>query len=215
MDIVADSIREAINEGKLPDGAVLNQANLAIRFGVSRVPIREAMRQLQAEGLIESHAHKIAVVRSTTVEQLTEIFSLRALIEGWVIEQAVGRIDDDRAARARAINERLRIEPDHEAWLDLNTEFHDTLYEAAGCEAAMGILEPLRLRLGRYTKLWSFGAGDVHYPMEACAEHDEILASVVAGDAARARVLTEAHVHHTRDRVIEAGRRVRAGLDAG
>jgi DNA-binding GntR family transcriptional regulator len=204
-DYVADAMRRAINNGQLADGALLNQADLAEHFGVSRVPVREAMRQLQAEGLIESRAHRRALVRGTDLEGLLEVFALRALIEGWLTEQAVQHIDDATIAAARELNEGLKDEADHARWLTLNAEFHSVLYRAARAELGLEILAPLRARSERYTRLWSRGSG-IHRPAETYAEHKEILDLIEAHDATAARAAVEAHVLHTRQRVVEAGR---------
>ncbi len=77
-DYVADALRDAIHRGELADGAELNQAALATHFGVSRVPVREAMRQLQAEGLIDASAHRLAVVRALDLERVVELYDARA-----------------------------------------------------------------------------------------------------------------------------------------
>ncbi|MFI6350212.1 GntR family transcriptional regulator [Streptomyces sp. NPDC050560] len=207
-DYIADAMRQAINSGNLPDGAVLNQVALATHFGVSRVPVREALRQLQAEGLVESRAHRLTTVRGTDLERLVEVFSLRALVEGWLIEQAVARMSAPIVEAARQLNERLRDEADHTKWLELNKEFHMLLYRPSGAVVAMEMLDPLRSRSERYTRLWSRGSG-IHRPQETCAEHEHILDLVESGDAAAARAAVEAHVLHTRDRVVEAGRRAR------
>jgi DNA-binding GntR family transcriptional regulator len=209
-DYVADALRAAINTGRIPDGAELNQVDLAARFGVSRVPVREALRQLQAEGLIESRAHRLSQVRSTDPERLLEVFSLRALIEGWLIEQAVPHITPELIDRARDINEQLRSETEHPAWLELNAEFHRLLFKASGAQVGVELLEPLRQRSERYTRLWSRGSG-IHRPVQTCAEHDKILRLVAAGDATGARAASEEHVRHTCEAVLEAGRRFAQG----
>lgn len=204
-DLIADALRGAINSGQVPDGASLNQVELAAHFGVSRVPVREALRQLVAEGLVETRAHHLAVVRGTDLERLMEVFALRALVEGWLIEQAVEHIDEATLDAARAINRKLRDEADHAKWLALNAEFHALLYRPAGAQVTMEILEPLRSKSERYTRLWS-RRGGVHRPAETYVEHERILELVAAGDAAGARAGIEAHVLHTRERVVEAGR---------
>ncbi|MGP3968297.1 GntR family transcriptional regulator [Streptomyces sp. 6N223] len=205
-DYIADALRGAIVSGQFADGAELNQVELAARFGVSRVPVREALRQLQAEGLVDSQAHRRVRVRGTTPARLVEIFALRGLIEGWLVEQAVPHIDQATIVTARAINERLRTESDHPAWLELNREFHRLLFSPSGAETAAELLEPLRQRSERYTRLWSRGNG-VHRPAETTAEHDEILRLIEAGDAAGARKATEEHVRHTCEAVLAAGRK--------
>lgn len=209
-DYIADALRNAINSGQIPDGAELNQVELAARFGVSRVPVREALRQLQAEGLIESRAHRLSLVRGTDPARLVEVFSLRALLEGWLVEQAVPNIDADIIAAARAVNERLRNETDHPSWLELNKEFHQLLLKPSGAVAAFEMLDPLRMRSERYTRLWSRGNG-VHRPLQTYTEHDEILRLIEAGDAAGARAASEEHVRHTCDAVLEAGQALAQG----
>ncbi|WP_345526912.1 GntR family transcriptional regulator [Nocardioides endophyticus] len=204
-DYIADALRRSINIGQLPDGFELNQVELASHFGVSRVPVREALRQLQAEGLVESRAHRLTLVRATDPDRLVEVFSLRALIEGWLVEKAVPHIDAQILSAAREINARLRTETDHSSWLELNTEFHNLLFRASGSQEGLGLVEPLRQRSERYTRLWSRGNG-VHRPTQTCAEHERILKLIKAGDAAGARQASEEHVMHTCEAVLAAGK---------
>lgn len=123
-DYVADALRNAIQQGELADDAVLSQVAIAEHFGVSRVPVREAMRQLQAEGLIEMQAHRLAVVRGLDLKRLVEIYNLRALLEGYAIELAVPHIDAATLKQARALEREMREPTDHQRWLELNARFH-------------------------------------------------------------------------------------------
>lgn len=203
-DYVADALREAIHRGDLADGAVLNQAAIASYFGVSRVPVREAMRQLQAEGLIDTRAHRLAVVRGLDLERILEIYDLRALLEGHVTERAVPHVDAARIEELRALEREMHGLADHARWLELNARFHQLLYEPSGAETTLELIEQLRARAERYVRLWSRGSG-LHRPEEAGREHIAILELVAAGDAAGARGAIEQHVLHTRDRVIAHG----------
>jgi DNA-binding GntR family transcriptional regulator len=211
-DYVAEALREAIHRGDLADGAVLNQAAIASHFGVSRVPVREALRELQAEGLITTRAHRLAVVRSLSLDRIVEIYDLRALLEGYVIERAVPHIDPALLKKLRALEKEMRAVSDHPHWLELNARFHQMLYEPAGAEVTLELIEQLRARAERYVRLWSKG---VHRPKEAGREHVRILGLVEQGDAAGARRAIAEHVHHTRDRVIESGRRQAAAVRDG
>ncbi|HET8672433.1 MAG TPA: GntR family transcriptional regulator [Thermoleophilaceae bacterium] len=204
-DYVAEALRAAIHRGDLADGAVLNQAAIASHFGVSRVPVREAMRQLQAEGLITTRAHRLAVVRSLSLERIVEIYDLRALLEGYVIERAVPKIDAALLKKLTTLEKEMRDVADHPRWLELNARFHQMLYEPADAEVTLELIEQLRARAERYVRLWSKGAG-IHRPKEAGREHARILKLVEQGDGAGARQAIEEHVRHTRDRVIERGR---------
>jgi DNA-binding GntR family transcriptional regulator len=200
-DYVADALREAIQRGDLGDGAVLNQAAIAAHFGVSRVPVREAMRQLQAEGLIETRAHRLAVVRGLTPDRLLEVYDLRALLEGYLVERAVPHIDAELLRRLRVLEKEMRKESDHTRWLELNAEFHRMLYEPSGAETTLELIDQLRARAERYVRLWSRGSG-IHRPVEVASEHSRILELVAKGDGAGARKAIERHIANTRDRVV-------------
>lgn len=206
-DYIAAALRDAIYRGDLADEAILNQAAIASHFGVSRVPVREAMRELQAEGLIETHAHRLAVVRGLDLERLIEVYDLRALLEGFLMERATPHIDARRLSELRALDKRMRGEEDHARWLELNARFHQMLYEPSGAKTTLELAEQLRGRAERYVRLWRGGAG-LHRPREAGSEHAEILKLVGAGDATGARAAIERHIAHTRDRLIERGQAI-------
>jgi DNA-binding GntR family transcriptional regulator len=201
-DYVADALRGAIHGGDLADGAVLNQAAIASHFGVSRVPVREAMRQLQAEGLIASEAHRLAVVRGLDLERLVELYDLRAVIEGFLVERATPNMDESRLKALRALEKKMRAEDDHAAWLELNARFHRTLYEPSGAETTLELMDQLRARGERYVRLWGRGSGGIHRPAEAGREHAEILKLVAAGDGEGARKALQQHIAHTRDTLV-------------
>jgi DNA-binding GntR family transcriptional regulator len=209
-DLVAESLRQAIHSGQLPDGAELNQAAIAAHFGVSRVPVREAMRELQAEGLIETQAHRRAVVRALDLERLVEVYDLRAAIEGLVVERATERIDAARLKELRALEKSMRTIDDHALWLERNAEWHRRLYEPAGMETAFELIAQLRARAERYVRLWG-GAAGLHRPVEAGREHAAILRRVAKRDTAGARRAVEDHIHHTRDRMITHSRAIADG----
>jgi DNA-binding GntR family transcriptional regulator len=211
-DYVADALREAIHRGELADGAVLNQAAIATHFGVSRVPVREAMRQLQAEGLIETRAHRLAVVRGLDLERLVEVYDLRALLEGYLIERAVPSIDEAQLRELHALEKEMRKEDDHARWLELNARFHRMLYEPSGRETTLELIDQLRARAERYVRLWSRGSG-IHRPLEAGSDHARILELVEQGDGPGAREAIERHIANTRDRVVAARRAADTAAD--
>lgn len=200
-DYIADALRAAINSGQLEDGAVLNQVELAEHFGVSRVPVREALRRLEAEGLIDASAHRRAVVSGLSPDRVAEVYELRALIEGHLGEKAVPNVDRRRLARLVALNRAMRDARDHQRWMELNREFHETLYEPAGRPAALELLESLRQRGERYVQMWTRGRG-LARPAEAAREHAAIVRAVRRGDAEETRAAIVRHIDHTRDAVM-------------
>jgi DNA-binding GntR family transcriptional regulator len=199
-DYVAEALREAIHRGELDDGTVLNQAAIAAHFGVSRVPVREAMRQLQAEGLIESQAHRIAMVRTLSFDRVLEMYDIRALLEGYATERAVPHVGPALLDELHVLEREMRSVADHARWLRLNAEFHGRLYGPSGAETTLELVDRLRTRAERHVRLLSRGGG-VHRPEEAGREHEQILRLVGDGDAAGARDAVVAHIHHTRDRL--------------
>ncbi|MFI5613622.1 GntR family transcriptional regulator [Amycolatopsis sp. NPDC051903] len=204
-DFIADSLRNAIQSGSLADGAVLKQAAIADHFEISRVPVREAMRQLLAEGLIELRAHHIAVVRGLSLERISEIYDNRALIEGYLLERAVPNIPVGVVKELRAAEKAMRGEDDHEEWLRLNGKFHRTMNEYAHDVTALELVAQLKSRAERYVRMWGTGGG-LHRPEEAGAEHVEILDLVGVGDAKGARAAVERHIRTTGERLVAYGR---------
>lgn len=204
-DFIADSIREAIQSGALADGAVLKQAAIADHFDISRVPVREAMRQLLAEGLIELRAHHIAVVSGLPIERISEIYDNRALIEGYLLERAVPNIPVGVVKQLRATEKTMRSEYDHQEWLRLNGEFHRTMNQYARDVTALELIDQLKSRAERYVRMWGTGGG-LHRPEEAGADHVQILDLVGAGDAKGARTAVEHHIRTTGERLVAYGR---------
>jgi DNA-binding GntR family transcriptional regulator len=203
-DRVAEELRAAIHAGDLADQAVLNQTALAAHFGVSRVPVREAMRQLEAEGLIETRAYHQAVVCALDSKRVREVYELRALLEGFVVERATPLVPAERLAELERLAAEMLEADSHSGWLELNAQFHRLLYEPSGDLATLELIDHLRARGERYVRLWS-GGNAVRRGEEAGREHAQILAHVAAGDARAARRAVEEHVAHTRDRVLALG----------
>ncbi|MBS1885596.1 MAG: GntR family transcriptional regulator [Actinobacteria bacterium] len=203
-DYVADALREAIQSGSLPDGAVLKQAAIAERLGVSRVPVREAMRHLMAEGLIQSRAHHVAIVRSLSLSRIAEVYDYRALVEGHMTERAVAKLTEADVNRLGAKNEEMKSAASHSTWLRLNNEFHAIILEAAGDETGLELVEQLRLRSERYVRMWSGGKG-VQNREDVNAEHAEVISLIAAGKAKKARQAIEKHIRHTGERVVASG----------
>lgn len=199
-DHVADALRTAIVTGAFQDGEVISQVALAERFGVSRVPVREAIRQLQAEGLITAQPHHRVAITGLTVDGIVEIFEIRALLESYLLEKSFPHIDSAQIAKIARLFEELEHSTDHRRWLQKNREFHRALYEPANAPVALSLVEQLAARNERY--LHQRGRG-VHRQKEAQDEHRAILAAVRAKDLRRARAELDRHVSRTREIVSE------------
>src|SRR3954469_14625076 len=110
VDQIAAAIRQRIMTGEIAIGAQLRQAELAAELGVSRTPVREALRQLQTSGLIEVVPNRGAVVRVPVPWEVREAYEVRAELEGLACERAVSRINDGELDELRAANQSMRDE---------------------------------------------------------------------------------------------------------
>jgi DNA-binding GntR family transcriptional regulator len=187
-NFIASLLRELIITGDLKPGEQLRQRDLAERFGVSVTPVREALRWLESEGLVNYDAHKGSTVVQAEAGATKEKYQIRAVLEGLAAFLAAPKISDDDIRELESYNERLA-----EADLgpgevnDLNRTLHFRIYEMAG--------SPLLLALMRL--LWqSFPQGpQVARPRdESVAEHKQLIEALKSRDAARAQAITQRHI---------------------
>jgi DNA-binding GntR family transcriptional regulator len=198
-DTVADELREAIVRGDFPDGTKLNQVDLAREFGVSRVPIREALRQLRAEGLISSEAHMRAAVVGHTLERVIEILELRMLLETYLMRRSAARMTKEDYAELRGLCAKMAKTRSHDKWLELNTAFHDGLYSHAGAPVASELSHQLSLRVQRYVRM--VRSSNLKRAGDPNQEHLAILDAMERYDIATAQAQLETHIQHTIDQV--------------
>lgn len=210
VDKLAAQLQTRILDGDLLPGTRLRQEALAEEFGVSRTPIREALRKLQASGLVELRPNRGALVRGLTPREIRDAYAVRAELEGLAAEVAALRIQQaqiERLYRAQAQfresldritngtrNGRRRLsERDIEGWGNANDEFHQVIQEAAGNEVLVATLQHLhrsfprglsRLVLRESTSLLAANV----------VEHEAILEAIERNDAAVARALMQQHV---------------------
>jgi len=191
-DKVADEIRAAIHSGQFKPGDRLVEERLAEEFGVSRNPVREAIRTLASEGLIEVTARRGAVVASLSPQEVEELLEVRATLEGANARLAARRRDPevlellkDILARGSAAIAAKRIE-DLPA---LNDAFHEHLAQAGHNRVLVDLMKTLRDRSAPL-----FHGIRLEFATESWAEHASILRAVIAGDAELASLLAYRHV---------------------
>lgn len=129
--VIEETLREAILDGRLPCGTALRQQDLADLFGVSRMPVREALRQLEAQSLLNVVQHKGAVVAALINNDAVETYNLRSLLESEALRQSIPLLDADDIAQARDYIRQLEVETDYAAIGRLNRLFHMSLYHKA------------------------------------------------------------------------------------
>src|SRR5690349_16661112 len=144
--LTVEALRERILRGDYPDGEPLRQDALADELGVSRIPVREALRQLEAEGLVTFNPHRGAVVSSLSLEEIDELFELRADIESELLGRAIPVMTKEELTRATEVLDEFRDAlqaGEATRWGQLNWHFHAALYAPANRKVTMGVLQKL------------------------------------------------------------------------
>ena len=173
---VAEKLREQIIRGDIPEGAQLRQDAIANQYQVSRIPVREALRQLDAEGLITIVPNRGAVVPALSPEDVEELFTIRALLEPEVLKVSIPELTEEDFDHAASIlrnyvNE-LRREQHVSAWGRLNWDFHSILYSRANRPHMMNVIRNVNANGERYTRLQLYLT---HGMKRANREHHDIL----------------------------------------
>lgn len=204
-DLIYAKLREGILRGQLPPGTGLRQAELATRFGVSRVPIREAMNRLQSEGLIVLRPRRGFAVTSLNASEIVEIFELRTVVEEHALRIATLRRTQADVDEVAAIVQKMAAlhsgAPDYLVhWADLNRHFHARLIGSANRQRLGEIARNLSDAVEPYIRLESHFTGDFH---AAEAEHRQIMDAFARGDADTAADAARAHCVSTMQRLVK------------
>src|SRR4051812_35367944 len=154
---VADKLREEIIRGTIPEGAQLRQDAIAMQYHVSRIPVREALRQLEAEGLITIVPNRGAIVPVLAPEDVEELFTIRALLEPELLKLSIPRLTQGDFSQAETILRKfeteLRSEGHVATWGRLNWQFHSILYSRADRPRFLSIIRNVNNSGERYTRL--------------------------------------------------------------
>jgi DNA-binding GntR family transcriptional regulator len=192
-------LRRRILAGELGEGAQLRQEILAAELGVSRIPLREAFRLLEGEGLITIAPHRGAVVAVRSPEEIGELFDLRVLLEPDILRHAIPKLTERdliEAATILAGYSNALSQRDVEAWGRLNTQFHLALYRPAERPRSLALVRSLLDQTDGYTRMQLLLTGG---QSRAQREHTELLELCRARKTSAAAKLVEDHVR-------EAGR---------
>jgi DNA-binding GntR family transcriptional regulator len=191
---VADHLREEILSSRLAPGEELGEVALARSLGISRGPLREALGQLAAEGLVTIVPRRGAVVRRLTHQEFIDAYQVREALESLAIKLAVPRLSDgDKAElhRMAADMERAANAGDTDRFFEINRRFHARLVTASGNQKLVEVHGQLVAQMARLMKQSVELRGGME---QSAAEHRAILEAVDAGDPIRAARLLEDHI---------------------
>ncbi|PKG58982.1 GntR family transcriptional regulator [Shewanella sp. Choline-02u-19] len=195
--VVVEVLREKILSGEIAAGMPLRQSALADEMNVSRIPVREALLQLEAEGLVKFEAHKGATATILSAVQVTELFDLRALIETDLLAKAIPNMTEDDLTEAEGILDSLDVafqdKDQIERWSGLNSQFHTCLYRAADKPHTIEVVNGLNTNCDRYVRLQLFLASGIP---KAQQDHRELLDYCRKGDVDNAVELLRSHILH-------------------
>jgi DNA-binding GntR family transcriptional regulator len=189
---ITETLRQAILSGKFKSGDRLTEVGLAKAFDVSRNPVREALRVLEVEGLVEISPRKGARVAVLSGEEVQEIIELRAELEGMSARYAAGRCSDEVRANLRKLlveGNRADATRDVAVLTELNNSFHNQIAVAGKNRFLVGFMKALNEKTQ-----WIFANRPEHNIAENWKEHAAILEAVIAADAELASVLAKRHV---------------------
>ncbi|MBW8760066.1 MAG: GntR family transcriptional regulator [Burkholderiales bacterium] len=189
-----ESIEEEIATGKLLPGSRLDEVELATRFGVSRTPIREALRLLLGEGLVETGPQRGAVVAQVTPQRLIEMFEVMAELEAMCARLAARRMSEGELAAVEAAHEACRgsaAARDADAYFYANERFHYAIYAASHNNFLFEQAAALQRKLRPYRRLQLRVR---NRPQRSFEEHQAILDALREGDADKAQQCIRSHV---------------------
>lgn len=212
-DQIAQVLEQEILQGRYLRGQSLQQDELTRRFGVSRTPAREALRKLQALGLVELIPNKSAIVQVPTFDELAEVYAIRAELEGYAAALAAQARTAEQLVRLRQAQARLKatvasaadgqidtVTVDERLRLD-NDEFHSGVHVASGNRKLAAMVRDLeryfpkdlvRRALSTIQELKRFYVDD----------HEEVLAEIEHGRVDGARVAMRSHIHHSQELLL-------------
>jgi DNA-binding GntR family transcriptional regulator len=199
---IRDRVRDDIVAGTLSFGSRLTLDLLARRYSVGHMPVREALRQLEGEGLVVLTPNRGARVRAVDVDFARNIFDLRIAIEALLTRRAAERIEDEAIARLESIEARYEAharERDFDRLLALNREFHDVINDAAGNPEAAKVLERHWHVIAALWNVYGYGEKRIAGVM---SDHRQIIEALAAHDAEVAACLAMAHAAKAKQALI-------------
>lgn len=202
-DVVFNTLRQAIITGEFVPGERLMEIALANRLGVSRTPVREAIRKLELEGLVVMIPRKGAEVARITEKDLRDVLEVRSSLEELAAGLATERLDDDSREKIQTALENFReaiVTEDNSRIADCDVEFHDTVFEATKNKRLIQIINNLREQIYRYRLEY---VKDASYHTVLLKEHEELAEAMFSGDKERAQEIMKCHIDNQEETVIK------------
>ena len=190
-ELIANALRADILQGKRKSKRPLRQDEIAAQFGVSKIPVREALSQLKTEGLVTFSPNRGAVVSTLSPNEVDEIYTIRVALETVALGRAIPQLTIGDLTQAELILKTIDHEQDITRWGELNWQFHALLYRAANMPRLLNWVQILHVNVARYLVIHLAG---LDYQTVSQGEHRAILDSCRQGDVHSATVLLTDHL---------------------
>jgi len=202
-EMVTDGLRKAILGGEYAAGAKLSQDGLANRFGTSRIPVREALRHLAAEGLVSIHSNRGATVTTLSLRDVLEIMDIRIALECCAIRFAIPNVVESDIAEASSVLSHYDEEERPEGWSEINWRFHKALYAPCDRPRLLALIEANFSYVDRLSRMRISMRSGKELPLK---EHYLIFEAWRDGDVDRAERILREHLRATQKMLMAAGR---------
>ena len=206
-EIVCEALRDAIQRGILQPGERLMEVQLAEELGISRTPVREAIRKLEQEGYVIMVPRRGTYVSSMSVRDVKEIFEIRSALESLSTVLAAMRIEPEELEKLRALLTEIEghiKRKDIDKIVETDIKFHGLLYQVSRNERLVAIISNLKDQLARFRTL------SMSYPgrlQETLQEHRAMVEAIAAGDLDAARDAAERHMEQAEETLLKAMRK--------
>ncbi|MBE3586904.1 MAG: GntR family transcriptional regulator [Thermoanaerobacter sp.] len=202
-ELVFESLREAIIQGRLKPGERLMEIQLAEEMGVSRTPVREAIRKLELEGFVVMVPRKGAYVAGISVKDIVDVFEVRAALEALAAGLAAERITDEELEELeRALVKTYEVgENNLDALVETDTAFHELIYKASRNERLVQIITNLADQIQRFRATSLAQPGRTRHALE---EHKQIVEAISERNVELAQILAREHIENAEQSLLNA-----------
>jgi DNA-binding GntR family transcriptional regulator len=193
-DAVYDALKGAIIKGDLAPGQRLIEHQLSLQLKTSRIPIREAIKKLEQEGLVEKLHRRGFIVKSISQGEIEETFGIRAVLESYAAYLATERLTDVLIRKLEASIQDYRdglASNDVETMMIANTQFHETIYRASGSQKLYTLINNFRDYISRYRKALLVSPNFARISLE---DHVQMMHAMKAGDKVQVEELVRKHI---------------------
>lgn len=202
-DWVFRVIRTAIVRGELPGEMPLRQDEISAALNVSHIPVREAFRQLEAQGLVRIYPNRGAVVTKLSCKELSDVMDTRILLEVGALRSALPHITEEDLARARELLELFSREKDPIKGSELNLKLHFSLYNPCDNQTLLSLIDQMHANVDRYVTPF-FGKEEVSTELYTVDEHSQIISACESKDTELATAILRTHLQRTKELLLRS-----------